>query len=512
MSFSLATRTLSALALAALVPFVSVGSCTPSSSVDFDKCMTNSDCHAGFGLLSQCDVDTGLCEQLELHPRCATTAPFPPSLFTNVEEHSDSFVIASMFDQTPDVGDQLLVLAAELAVKEANEDQGDSDRGLAGRLFGIVHCRYDEAFKGDSLTEEEATREVAAWLGETLGVHAIVGPGTSSTATATFEELETFGTPIISPSATSESLTTIDGETKTDQSPGQFWRTVGSDFLTGAVMVNVLDGNGSKDVVVLHIDDDYGRGLANTLKDNFTGTAELRPYVNDSAITNAVIKLNGEEWDELVFIGASVTEVVRFITAAGKQVDGAPMDSPFLSRPILLSDTAANSSVLDQTADSPGVEALFTADSIRIVVPAADTESLPFEIFESNMDATYMVTPGAESYSAQTYDAAWLAIYGIAWAQLQDDGDLAPENIRRGLRKLSNKTDGREIDVDPLGWGALKQEFKSGNSVDILGASGELDFDPMTEETKSPLALKRIIEDANTDSGYTFETEKTVTP
>ena len=53
--------------------------------------------------------------------------------------------------------------------------------------------------------------------------------------------------------------------------------------------------------------------------------------------------------------------------------------------------------------------------------------------------------------------------------------------------------------------------FRSGDSVDIYASSGELDFDPSTEETQSPLALKRIVT-GDTSSGWTFETFDTVEP
>ncbi|MCA9719006.1 MAG: ABC transporter substrate-binding protein [Myxococcales bacterium] len=506
MSYSLVTRALPAAALS-IAAAVGVGSCTSTSAVNFDPCTSNADCRAGFGPLSQCNVDSGLCDQLDVHPRCDNY--YPPDLFTNVDTHKDTIIIGSMFDQTPEVGDDLLIKAAELAVIEANDPES-SDRGIDGRLFGIVHCRYDEAFEGDSLTEDEATRDIADWLGNTLGVAAIVGPGTSSTATATFETLQELRTPIVSPSATSEALSTIDGATKTDQNPGQFWRTVGADNETGAVMVNVLNDHGSQNVVVVHVDDSYGKGLADALVSNFGGNADLRPYSSEGTIPNLVISLGAEDWDEIVFIGASVNEVNAFITTAGDQIAANGMSSAYATRWILLSDAAANSSVLEQTVNNPGVSDLFTADRIRVVVPAAVEGSTPFMVFRSKMSTTFQVSPGAESYSAQTYDAAWLALYGIAWGYFQNSGDLAGANVSRGLRKLSNKS-GARVAVDLLGWTTIKDAFRSGDSVDIYASSGELDFDPSTEETQSPLALKRIVT-GDTSSGWTFETFDTVEP
>ena len=354
------------------------------------------------------------------------------------------------------------------------------------------------------LSEDEATREIADWLGNTLGVAAIVGPGTSSTATATFETLQDLQVPIVSPSATSEALSTIDGVEKTDANPGQFWRTVGADNNTGTVMVGEIEKVPDQVVKVVHIDDSYGNGLASALSAGFSGDAELIPYTGENIIPNVVFSLANEDWDVIVFIGASVNEVNAFITAAGDQVNANGPDSAYGSRRILLADAAANSSVLESTVGNPGVSQLFDADNIRVVVPSAIEDSAAFSLFRTNMSREFMVAPGAESYSAQTYDAAWLALYGIAWAYYQES-NLSGPNVSRGLRKLSDKN-AEKVVVDLLGWSTIKDAFAAGSSVDITASSGELDFDPSSEETLSPLAVKRITADPEAASGYSFET------
>ena len=45
---------------------------------------------------------------------------------------------------------------------------------------------------------------------------------------------------LISPSATSEALTIIDGIQKSDDLPGLFWRTVGSDQIQAQVLANYI--------------------------------------------------------------------------------------------------------------------------------------------------------------------------------------------------------------------------------------------------------------------------------
>ena len=51
--------------------------------------------------------------------------------------------------------------------------------------------------------------------------------------------------------------------------------------------------------------------------------------------------------------------------------------------------------------------------------------------------------------------------------------------IARGLRKLSS---GSPLEIRATSWSQLLERFRQRESVDVIGASGELDFDPNTEE------------------------------
>ena len=110
------------------------------------------------------------------------------------------------------------------------------------------------------------------------------------------------------------------------------------------------------------------------------------------------------------------------------------------------------------------------------------------------------------AYTAHTYDAAWLSIYGLTWAWYSS-GALTGIDIARGLRQLS---DGEPIAVRPTTWNALKANFRAGMSVDVRGTSGELDFDPATEETTGPIDRWRIVEDGQ--GGWDFEIIDCVEP
>jgi ABC-type branched-subunit amino acid transport system substrate-binding protein len=92
------------------------------------------------------------------------------------------------------------------------------------------------------------------------------------------------------------------------------------------------------------------------------------------------------------------------------------------------------------------------------------------------------------SFTAHSYDAAWLLACGAAWAHYQEGG-ISGLNIARGLRQLSSGV-ARNLQSDE--WPPLLNAFEAGESVDVVGASGELDYDPITGETSGPIELWQI--------------------
>ena len=131
------------------------------------------DCRGAFGLGSVCG-EAGLCESVKLDERCKDV--YPEDLFTAPEKYPNAVILGSLLDHNKVSGDLLMVNAATLAVQGANSS-GLND----GRLFGIVHCDYQE-FPVDSKTSEEAAIDGAKYLVDELGAVAIIGPGTSSLA------------------------------------------------------------------------------------------------------------------------------------------------------------------------------------------------------------------------------------------------------------------------------------------------------------------------------------------
>lgn len=451
--------------------------CSVASKVDFTNCSASSECRSAFGLGWVCG-DAGLCEEVALDERCKTV--FPSDLFKAPENYPDAVIFGSLFDHNKANGDLILVNAANLAIKEANSS------GLTeGRVFGIVHCDYQENMDIDGKTSDVAAVDGAKFLVDQIGVSAIVGPGTSGLAELVFMELQkpehAPQALMISPSATSPSLTDID--VRDGDKPGLFWRSAPSDSVLSQVLAEKMVTAGITTAYVIYADDSYSSGLANALDKNFEPTIVRVGYSVTDDIVPAVISVKDNPSGAgvaVVFIGADVDQVVAFLSAASTYPEF------YENVDIFLGDAAYNEDVIAQTKSV----AASLYPRIRGVFPGSPSGDV-YNSFIANYKVAFPgENPLDASYSPYTYDAAWLAIYGAAWAEYQRES-FNGIDLAFGLQQVSSPT-GIPVDLSRDTWNTVKREFKAGHGINITGASGELDYDPETEETSATVIFWKI--------------------
>ena len=93
-----------------------------------------------------------------------------------------------------------------------------------------------------------------------------------------------------------------------------------------------------------------------------------------------------------------------------------------------------------------------------------------------------------------------------------------PEGRRGSRRKESGDrlssgegiSAGDEVDIKPSTWISVRANFEAGESIDVVGASGELDYDVTTGETASPIEVWGVESDGA--GGYAFTTEAIINP
>ena len=134
---------------------------------------------------------------------------------------------------------------AELALSEAS----DSGNFLGGKK--LVSVRGDSTCIDAAAASSTAERLITA-----DGVAAIMGADCSGVTTAIANNVAVpNGVVMVSPSATSPALSTIDDN-------GFFHRTAPSDARQGQVLAKVLQSRGIDEVAVTYTNNDYGKGLA----------------------------------------------------------------------------------------------------------------------------------------------------------------------------------------------------------------------------------------------------------
>lgn len=454
-----------------------------------EECTTNGECREAFGFGYVCG-DEGLCAEMPAEERCSTS--WPEDLLTRPENYRDAIILGSLFDRSSDIPE---TQSARLAISQANDAEG-----LDGVAYGLVECSYEENVELDGLAMEDATAEAALWLADVAGATAIVGPATSSQTTVAFTTLNLendFGTLIISPSATSPALTELDGLGPTDDEPGLLWRTAPPDSLQGTAMAIDMAENqvGIQSVAAVYEDGAYGKGLADAFITAFEaggGVVERFPFSDDSTRDAAVASAGDPGYDEVLFISGEITDIVAFM-------NGIPNISGYAGRPVFLADGARDTALLTDI----GPDAIPYLDLVHGTAPALPSGD-NYEAFAAAYASAF--SPGQasdSSYTPYTYDAAWLAIYGTAWSRYQE-GAITGLGEAKGLRHVSS---GDPLIISSTGWYSLRAHFTDGQSVDVEGASGHLDYDPATEETTAPIDIWAV------DDGHTgFETLYTVEP
>lgn len=442
------------------------------------SCSTARDCKSQFGGGA---CVNGFCSaSLPADPACSVTEP--EDLFARIaQEELPPTVLGGVFS-LEDPYDATLIAAARLSVRELNNNGG----GIVGRTFGMVFCDNGGPMNSASGDDRIKLDEHAVdYLAGTLGVPAIIGPGSSSDAIAMVNRLlsKSYPTVVISPSATSPALTSQTDRLDPNDAYGLFWRTCPSDELQGAVLAqNVIgpDVNILK-VAVVYDNDPYGIGLSQAFTTRYGGSADLFPYDVGGDVSGIGDQVASTNPDAVLVISLISSDSIAILNSlAGAGLSG---------KKIFFSDGAKDKTALLDPALSPDVQAMIK--SAQGTVPARPSGT-NYDLFKATYFKEFAIEADQYSFVAQTYDAGYVAAYGIVYAEAKDkayDGRLVAE----GLSHLSN---GNLIRVGPVDWTAAKGAMTGGPfEIDIEGASGALNFNSATGEATAPIEVWAVSAD-----------------
>ncbi|NUQ76754.1 MAG: ABC transporter substrate-binding protein [Polyangiaceae bacterium] len=492
-------------ALTALAAFAAAPGCS-LSNIAQDDCSSNADCEAAFGFGSTCvegycsnpkSCSTGHdCRRMFgggacVDGGCMTTLPKdmacpivePPDLLEKSAVGEGSHVImGGIMPLDADVG-QARSKAVRLAVREINRSGGTVD----GRPLGIIFC--DNGGPGNTAEgdERKALSEHAMdYLAGSLGVPALVGPLQSSDALTVISRglFKRYPTVIISPSATSPALTKQPDRLNPIDPHGLLWRTCPNDELQGNVLATNVIPQAQK-VAVIYVQDAYGEGLFTVFKQKYEaggdpampGSVVSFPFdalTDRAALAQAV---DAEAPGAVLIIAVQAADSVGILTELAKLPVGAGVVKFYFT------DGSKNDAVLLDPALPSGVRAII--QQARGTAPARPS-GLNYELFKTNLDKDFMISADSYAFLAQSYDAGFVAAYGIAYAS-RAGNDYDGLDVAEGLASLS---EGTSFNIGPTDWPAGKSEISAGPlKINVVGTSGELDFNASTGEAPGPIEI-----------------------
>jgi ABC-type branched-subunit amino acid transport system substrate-binding protein len=322
--------------------------------------------------------------------------------------------------------------AIQLALVEIN-DSG----GIDGKLTGMIRCNA-----GSDATATAASIEE---LAKVAPLSAIIGPSTSSGTIASAPIVSAAGIPLVSPSATSPAVTTLDDH-------DFVFRTIVSDTLQGEAAAAIVKREKWKKPIVVHYDDAYGRGLEAAFANALGSAPPSFPYLDDKAgYADAVVAKAKASGADAVFLISFLDDGIAVVKAA-KAAGFSPK--------WVFAESLQDELFLSGVKDDAYLEGAHGTAPAPASGPAYDA-------FESSWRFAQGVRP--KIYTPNAYDATYLLAAGMKLSGAPDD----PRAVRDGLRRTS----GGSATFGPGEWPKLVAAAGAGTTVDYQGASGPVDFD-----------------------------------
>ena len=313
--------------------------------------------------------------------------------------------------------------AAEMAIKEVSD---------SGALLGGVKVMGVRA--DTTCTDSAAATAAAERLVTADQVHAIVGGDCSGVTGAALQNVaRPNGVVMISPSATSPALSTAEDD-------GLFFRTSPSDARQGEIIRDILNDKGVKTIAMTYINNDYGKGLSDSIQRNFEeagGTVTISTSHEDTKADYSA------EVAALAQAGGEILVVASYLDQGGKQIIQGALDTGAFDTFYIPDGMIGNAL---PKAIGPGLDGTYGA--------APGTDSPGNATFASMAEGFDASTP----FTAESYDAAALIMLAMQAAGSSDSKvfkdkvmDVAnapgeqifPGELAKGLKILA---DGGEID------------------------------------------------------------------
>ena len=322
----------------------------------------------------------------------------------------------------------------EQGAKLAMEEVTESGKLLDGSKVELV--------KADNTCADAAASVSAVERLVADGVKGIVGGMCSGETIASLEKVAIpQGVVMISPSATSPALSTIDDK-------GFFFRTSPSDARQGEVMTDIILDRGIKSVAVTYTNNDYGKGLAESFQKAYEakgGTVTVNSAHDDGKADYSaeVAALDAAGGDALVVAG--------YVDQGGAGIVQGALDSGAFDV-FVFPDGMVSSSLVTKFGKS--LEHSFGQN------PSSEGPGRDAFIKEAEAKGF----DGSSAFAAESYDAAALILLAMEAAKSSD-----PKVYKDKVMDVANAP-GEKIMPGELAKGL--ELLAAGTDIDYVGATG----------------------------------------
>ncbi|MBL8954407.1 MAG: ABC transporter substrate-binding protein [Myxococcaceae bacterium] len=440
-----------------------LGSCSLTTATGFEECKVDVDCAASSACIDNycirlpegCARGPGEFKQAD---RIAFAGVLPLTDSSGVRDESE-FAGLDAFTQ---------------AIEEMNQKDGAN-----GRRFGLYVC--------DTQRDGERAETQAGWLATELGIPAIITSGSQQSldVSGATRASQTF---IMSATATSPELV----DQFSSNTDSLLWRTAPPDTLQGRVLANILVNDptyaGATKIGIIYVNDAYGQGLSAELVKRLAGlrTTETAPFTSgdDMSIGMAVTGLVNQMVNATVVIG--VTSDTRkileraFLQSALRRTSGHRW---------AFADASKDPTIL-------GVPNAVTELAGSLGTAPAQGAGSAYPTFRNAYRTRFGTDPSSFSFTSHSYDAMYLV--GLSASYATGGGrTLNGRTMADAMGKVVST--GPAVTIEPSQFSALRNTFTAGQTVNVEGNSGKLDFIPDAGAPVSPIEQWRI----EGDGGFT---------
>jgi len=323
-----------------------------------------------------------------------------------------------------------MAASAELAFKEAS----DSGKLLGGETITPI--------RADSTCVDSAAATTAAEGVIAQGVAAIMGADCSGVTGAIASNVAVpNGVVMISPSATSPGLTTLDDK-------GYFFRTAPSDARGGQILADITKDRKIKSLAITYTNNDYGKGLADVyeaaVKAHGISVTAVTAHEDGKADYSAEVSV-------LAAAGGDAVAVIGYLDQGGKGIIQGSLDSGAFDT-FILSDGMIGQSLIDA----------FGKDLNKSFGSLPGSTGKGSKVFADVASAAGIDSSGP--YTSESYDAAALIVLAM-----QAGGSADRSSIAKNVMAVANAP-GTKIYPGQLGKALYL--LAKGKAVDYEGATG----------------------------------------